>query len=87
MSTIANLLTDVTREGGIDSSRYSSSTIMRVSTIAAQPINQEVMRAMKDIDFQGEKSVHNLVANQREYLFPTDLIKVKKIDLQLATVS
>lgn len=82
-TTIANLLTDVTRQGGIDSNRYSSSVIMRVFTIAAQAINTEVMRAMKDVDFQGEKSLHDLVANQREYLNPSDLLKLKKVDLKL----
>ena len=82
-ATIANLLTDVTRQGGIDSSRYSSANIMRVFTIAAQNINTEVMRAMKDVDFQGEKSTHDLVVNQREYLNPSDLLKLKKVDLKL----
>ena len=51
-ATIESLLTDVTRQGGIDSNRYSSSVIMRVFTIAAQAINTEVMRIMKDVDFQ-----------------------------------
>lgn len=82
-ATIANLLTDVTRQGGIDSNRYSSATIMRVFTIAAQSINTEVMRAMKDVDFQGERSLHDLVANQREYLNPNDLLKLKRVDLKL----
>lgn len=82
-ATIANLLTDVTRQGGIDSNRYSSSVIMRVFTVAAQAINTEVMRVMKDVDFQGEKSTHNLNANQREYINPSDLLKLKKVDLKL----
>lgn len=56
---------------------------MRVFTLAAQAVNTEVMRAMKDIDFQGEKSTHDLVADQREYLNPTDLLKLKKVDLKL----
>lgn len=83
MATIANLLTDVTRKGGIDSARYSSANIMRVFTNAAHEINAEVMRAMKDNDFQGEISLHDLVANQREYLNPSDLLKMKKVDLKL----
>lgn len=81
--TIANLLTDVTRRGGIDSNRYSSSVIMRVFTIAARQITQEITRAMKDNGFQGEISTHDLVANQREYLFPSDYLKIEKIDLKL----
>lgn len=56
---------------------------MRVFTIGAQAINTEVMRVMKDVDFQGEKSTHDLVANQREYLNPSDLLKLKKVDLKL----
>lgn len=81
--TIANLLTDVTRQGGIDSNRYASATIMRVFTIAARQITQEITRAMKDQGFQGEISTHDLVANQREYLFPSDYLKIEKIDLKL----
>lgn len=83
MATLANLLTDVTRKGGIDSSRYTSAQILRVFTVAAHEINAEVMRAMKDNDFQGEISTHDLVADQREYLNPSDLLKFKKIDLKL----
>lgn len=83
MATIAKLLTDVTRKGGIDSNRYSSTEIMRVFTNAAHEINVEVMRAMKDNDFQGEISTRDLVANQREYLNPSDLLKMKKVDLKL----
>src|SRR3990167_10275985 len=82
-ATIANLLTDVTRKGGISTDRYTNALIMRVFTTGAQSLNAIVMRAMKDIDFQGEKSTHDLVASQREYLFPNDLIKVKKIDLKI----
>lgn len=81
--TISTLLSDVTREGGIPSAKYSNSDIMRVMTIAAHQINAEVMRVMKDNDFQGEKSTHDLVANQREYRNPSDLFKLKRVDLKI----
>lgn len=82
-STINELLDDVDRIGGIDSNRYSDTDKMRSFTNAAHSITQEIMEAMSDSDFQGEKSIHNLVADQREYLLPTDILKIKRIDLKL----
>lgn len=38
---------------------------------------------MDDWDFNGEVATSNLVAGQREYVFPDDLLKVKRVEVQL----
>lgn len=41
----------------------------------------EILAAMDDWDFQGEIATTNLVANQQEYVFPTDILKIKRIEI------
>ena len=82
-NTISELNSDIDRIGGIQAGRFASADKMRAMTIAARTINQEVSKVIKDYDYQGEKSLHDLVANQREYLNPLDLLKIKRIDLKL----
>jgi hypothetical protein len=82
-NTLNELIDDVDRVGGIQAGRFSDADKMRAMTIAARTINQEVTKVMRDYDYQGERSFHDLVANQREYLNPTDLLKIKRIDLKL----
>ena len=36
---------------------------------------------MDEWDFQGEIATTSLVANQQEYVFPTDLLKIKRIEV------
>jgi hypothetical protein len=36
---------------------------------------------MDDWDFQGEVATTSLVANQQEYVFPTDILKIKRIEI------
>lgn len=83
MSEISTLYDDVERLGGIASARYIDADKRRAFALATHMINNEVMRVMDDIDFQGEKSTHDLVADQREYPNPSDLLKIKRVDLKI----
>lgn len=83
MSSVATLHDDVDDIGGVNSTVYSDAKKSRAFTRWAHIINEEVADAMSDYDFQGEKSTASLVANQREYRFPIDLLKIKLIHLKL----
>lgn len=41
----------------------------------------EILDSMDEWDFQGEIATADLVANQQEYTFPTDILKIKRIEL------
>ncbi len=40
----------------------------------------EILEAMDGWDFQGETATADLVASQTEYTFPTDILKIKRIE-------
>lgn len=39
----------------------------------------EILAAMDDWDFQGDIATASMVANQQEYVLPTDILKIKKV--------
>jgi len=41
----------------------------------------EILESMDDWDFQGENATADLVASQQEYVFPTDILKIKRIEV------
>lgn len=41
----------------------------------------EILDAMDEWDFQGEIAVGDLVASQQEYIFPSDILKIKRIEI------
>lgn len=41
----------------------------------------EILKSMDDWDFEGEIATASLVANQQEYTFPTDILKVKRVEV------
>lgn len=41
----------------------------------------EILDSMDEWDFQAEISTTNLVANQQEYVFPSDILKIKRIEI------
>ncbi len=87
MSQVSDLKEIVYRKGGIDENRYAEADVYESMWLMARMINAEVMKVMKDSDYQGERSTHDLNAPagvpQREYLNPIDLIKIKKVDVKL----
>jgi len=83
MSTIATLKNYIDDIAGTDDTSYPSTDKMAALTRWAHIINEEVLDAQDDWDFQGEIATTDLVANQREYVFPADILKIKRIDLKL----
>ena len=63
--------------------RPTQTTKHTAMTRWAHLITEEIQDAQDDWDFQGETATANLVANQREYSFPTDILKIKRIDLKI----
>lgn len=43
-------------------------------------IVNEIIGSMDDWDFQADYAITDLVANQQEYVLPTDIIKIKRIE-------
>lgn len=41
----------------------------------------EILASMDEWDFQGEIATTDLVANQQEYVFPSDILKIKRIEI------
>jgi len=41
----------------------------------------KIIEAMDGWDFQGEIATTDLVANQQEYIFPSDILKIKRIEI------
>lgn len=47
----------------------------------------EILDSMDDWDFQGEVATADLVANQQEYLFPADILKIKRVEVSFDGVN
>ena len=80
ISTLDDYIDDI---AGTDSTSFSDADKHAAQTRWAHILTEEVIDAQGDWDFQGEIATANLVANQREYVFPTDILKIKRIDLKL----
>lgn len=66
------------------SGNYSDNDLNVNLTRAAHLLATEIMDAMGNWDFQGDIATANLVANQREYPFPSDLLVIKRIEIYLS---
>jgi len=60
---------------------YSSADVDAALNSYYQLFVQDILDAMDDWDFQGEVATANLVANQQEYVFPTDCLKIKRVEI------
>ena len=83
MATISTLNSQTRFLTNTDSTSYSSSDLYANLTRWAHLFTAEIIDAQDDWDFQGEIATANLVANQREYIFPTNTLKIKRIELKL----
>jgi hypothetical protein len=83
MATLSTLQTRVRRRTNTDTTSYTDDQINDSLTEWAHLFTTEILDAQDCWDFQGEIAYANLVANQREYTFPTDILKIKRIDLKL----
>ena len=80
---LSDLQTQVRFLSNTDSTSYTNDQINANLTRWAHLLTTEILDSQDEWDFQGEISTANLVANQREYVFPTDILKIKKVELKL----
>jgi hypothetical protein len=83
MSTITTLQTRVRRQTNTDTTSYTNDQINDSLTEWAHLFTSEILDAQDCWDFQGEIAYADLEADQREYTFPTNILKIKRIDLKL----
>uniref|UniRef100_A0A6M3K6I7 Uncharacterized protein n=1 Tax=viral metagenome TaxID=1070528 RepID=A0A6M3K6I7_9ZZZZ len=62
---------------------YSDNDMSANVTRWAHLLTTEIKDAMDSWDFQYEYATANLAANQREYIFPSALLTIKKVQLKL----
>jgi len=80
ITTLQDYIDDI---ANTDSDSYSATNKKAALTRWAHILTEEVIDAQDDWDFQGEIATADLAANQREYSFPSDILKIKRIDLML----
>lgn len=69
------------RFANADSNSYPNPEIDASINRYYQTIVNEAIKSNDSWDFQGERATADLVADQKEYTFPTDLIKVKRVEI------
>lgn len=63
------------------STEYSDTNLNASLTSGAHFLMSEVFDAMDDWDIKGEIATTNLVDGQNEYVFPSDIAKIKRIEV------
>ena len=71
--------------GGISTTEYSEVNIEIALNNYYHDFIITAILSNKDWEVSGEVATANIVANQREYLLPTDLLTLKKIEVNLQT--
>lgn len=80
-STSAGLRNQTRFLTNTDTTTYSNADLdASINTYYHLFVN-EILEAMDGWDFQGEIATTNLVANQQEYVFPTDILKIKRVEI------
>lgn len=85
--TLSELQTDVRWKTRTTSSEYSDTDLNRELNKAYQILGSKILEAQDSWDFQGQIATANLVANQQQYTFPTDILKAKRADITFDGVS
>jgi len=80
LSALDDILNRITNT---DTTSYSDDDKHVDLTRATHLMVSEIIKSQGSWDFQGEIATADLVANQREYIFPTDILKIKKIELKI----
>ena len=81
MATLTTLQSQVRYLTNTNTADYSDDEINANLTRWTHLFTTEILDAMDMWDFQGEISTANLVANQNEYVFPLDVLKVKRVEI------
>jgi hypothetical protein len=60
---------------------YSNADLDAALNTYYHQFTNDILESMDDWDFQGEVATASLVASQQEYIFPTDLLKIKRVEV------
>ena len=71
--------------GGISSTEYSDANLLIAINSYDYDFITKAIMANRTWNVQGEIATANIVANQQEYLLPTDLISIKAIEVNLTS--
>lgn len=69
--------------GGISATEYTAANLNIAINSYYDDFTIKAILANKDWEVNGEVATTSIVANQREYLLPTDLLTIKKIEVNL----
>lgn len=64
-----------------NTSTYTNADLDASLNMYYQLFVTEILDAMDGWDFQGEVATSDLVANQQEYVFPVDILRIKRIEV------
>lgn len=79
--TLENLQSQVRELTNTDSSSYTDAQISANLTRWAHLFTTEILDSQDEWEFQGETATTDLTADQQEYTFPTDILKIKRIEI------
>ena len=79
--TLQNLYDDIDFQCNVTTAEYSPADRDRNINNWDNFCVAEILDSMDDWDFHGEIATANLSANQQEYIFPTDILKIKRIEI------
>jgi len=83
MAQLLTLQNRVRRLTNTDDISYPADEINDSLTEWAHLFTTEILDSQDEWDFQEDIATIDLMANQREYPFPTDILKIKRIELKL----
>ncbi|MFA6712138.1 MAG: hypothetical protein WCS33_05475 [Candidatus Caldatribacteriota bacterium] len=64
-----------------NSTTYTDADVDASLNMYYHDIVNQILESMDGWDFQGEIATANLVASQQEYVLPTDILKIKRIEI------
>jgi len=64
-----------------NSTTYTDADINGAINVYYDLFCTEILESMDDWDFQGEIATASLVSNQQEYVFPSDILKIKRVEI------
>lgn len=82
-SLALGLVNEVRYLTNTNTTNYPATDVTRNINRYYHLIVSEILASMDDWDFGGEYATTDLVANQREYPFPSDCLKIKRVEVKL----
>jgi len=80
-ATSQGILQDIDYLCNTNTASYTVENKTRNANLWHNRMVVEILDSMDEWDFQGEIATSDLVASQQEYTFPTDILKIKRIEV------